>query len=835
MQVLNYSAPPHCTRLRDLDLILVQYVAASLSPSPLDLLLTLLHRFRLYGWAMRACAPSDAAAAASAARVSADYSDEGRALALGQLEAMVHCDDSQRMRLVAEALQLILQIATELPPPPADPADRADPAAAPPPSAASAPPSALSLWDPARAILRRELIHRLAQSPASRSEAARVVELVPRPADAKRMGEVFDAILVEVAVRAPGGGSSAGAAEAAADGGRQNGGPKWRLKDELWAEVDPEHCHTALHFLRVAAGAGGGIAAGGGHGPTRGRPSPASSTAVPCDAADFSWGVPLVGPPPPAHPFFARARRVLHEPVLACLVRAALATGNTDEVLSRSVQIITLAVHTLDDLHTPDDPVTHDEPPPFRSTTGRADAPSGGVDPGLGERRAAASAAASAAAARRSRFLRSLCSPAPSADALRVLPPTASTAAATRRLMPALPADRYTEAAATGAASEEFVLRAIQRMLHPPPPPEPPEPSPESLQSAAATNAAGAGTLRSSVIGLLYRLASGGGAAGGGAAAERGDAAASHEETLRSGCAWLLNALAVRDAGCSATLSSVAEAAAKAEARATAAASGAVVCGEPTDAKAAGAAAAERRARKMAAQQRALAQMAKQAESFAALIADGESGRGGPSLPPAVSRDASVAVALPEDVSSAHLPAASPAVMAGGALGAEAEAAVAGVRAEDETAPEPLMCIICHVTDADSDDPLGCIGFVQPSAALRCAREPRLSSALHSADGCSRAASAAAVARAASARAAVVAGEAEARFGGAGGSPGGEPDDREEAPYMDGQLEGRRELYAALCGHAVHFDCFKTHTEALRERAERGVHFEGRSAIDLDR
>jgi hypothetical protein len=73
-------------------------------------------------------------------------------------------------------------------------------------------------------------------------------------------------------------------------------------------------------------------------------------------------------------------------------------------------------------------------------------------------------------------------------------------------------------------------------------------------------------------------------------------------------------------------------------------------------------------------------------------------------------------------------------------------------------------------------------------------------------------------------------------LGGAGNARVG----HEEVPYgkvpgVNGQPEGRRELYATLCGHAVHFDCFMAHAESLRERAERGVHYEGRSAIDMDR
>jgi hypothetical protein len=565
------------------------------------------------------------------------------------------------------------------------------------------------------------------------------------------------------------------------------------------------------------------------------------------------------------------------------MVRAALATGNTDEVLSRSVQIITLAVHTLDDLDTgvdldsEDDPNTHDAPPHF--ATVEADARSGGTQPALG-----------AAATRRSRFLRSLCTPAPSVDALRVLPPTASPAVAAQEEPPELPDESYRDEETLHAAFVQQNLQAILKTLHPPPPPpepELPEPTPESRQSDAAAAAAGAGTPRSSVIGLLHRLASGGRVGGDGGAAGGDAGARQPEETLRSGCAWLLHALAARDAGCASTLTWVTEAASKAEAEASAAAAaaGAEVSAESGDAKAA--AAAERRARKKAAQQRALAQMARQADSFAALIGDSESGRtssattpavsragsvtptvsrgssvavplaisrdASATVPLAVSRGSSVAVALPEDVSSAPPLAASIADAAAGSIAAEAEAAF---RAEEETTPEPLRCIICHVTDADSDAPLGCIGFVQPSAALRCAREPRVHNAPHCADGCSLAASAAAVARASSARAesrssatpssppgvaepavtaAIVAGGAEAPHGGADRSQKVEPDGREETPCADGQFAGRRELHTALCGHAVHFDCFTAHAASLRDRVERGVHSEGRSAVDVDR
>ena len=42
-------------------------------------------------------------------------------------------------------------------------------------------------------------------------------------------------------------------------------------------------------------------------------------------------------------------------------------------------------------------------------------------------------------------------------------------------------------------------------------------------------------------------------------------------------------------------------------------------------------------------------------------------------------------------------------------------------------------------------------------------------------------------------------------------------------------------LHMQFCGHAVHIACFNTHWETLERRAASSLHFEGRSAIDLQK
>ena len=827
-QVLYYSVPPQCMRLRDLDLLLIQYVAASFTPTPTDLLLTLLHRFRLYGWALRACAPSEATAAATAARVSNAFSDEVRALALAHLEAIVHCDDAQRLRLVAEVLQLIIQIASALPPPPPPPPEATGVAAK-----ASSPrpimsPTTTALWyrDPPRAVLRRELIHLLAQSPATRSEASKVLELIPRPSDARRMTDVFDEILLEVATRdtTPGVGNNVGASFTTGglmDGGGRRSAPQWRLREELWAEIDPEHNHTALHFLRVAAGVVGG---GGGvlpaAGPNGGQPSGKQLSSSPPSklplAAAFAWGTPFVAPPPPAHPFFLRARRILHEPVLVCLLRSALATGNTDEVISRSIHLLTLAVYTLDD------PIDGME-------SGVATCPTAAIPSG--------SPVAAAAVARRLRFLRSLCAEAPSSESLRLLPPTGPTAAAADALRPSLSTERPLAPARFEAAAEEEVLRAIHRMLRWPPPP--PEPSPEFRQSSEAAAAAGAGEAKSSVLGILFKMANQGSNAGLGGTAIRvselvgGDKNAFAgrgvvSESIARGCAWLLHKLASRDSTCAETINSLQQSASLVSSTSSAGAT------EERSAKAEEAAEVERRARKMAAKQRALAQMAKQAESFAAMITDSEA------YSPATLNTTATGG------KSSSLTSAS----AGAASSQAHTIAMPDVsEMEEETSAsteEPTVCIICHLNDADSDAPLGCIGQVQPSATLRCAREARCPEGGQTTVGSSIAASAmlrtlasntctrlqgtsdSSDSTAVAVATTIEDSDSESRLRDRDGAASGK-----RAKFSQGQP--RRELHASFCGHSVHFDCFQAYAESLSQRAERDIHFEGRLAVDINR
>jgi len=640
------------------------------------------------------------------------------------------------------------------------------------------------------------------------------------------MTDVFDEILLEVATRdtTPGVGNNVGASFTTGglmDGGGRRSAPQWRLREELWAEIDPEHNHTALHFLRVAAGVVGG---GGGvlpaAGPNGGQPSGKQLSSSPPSklplAAAFAWGTPFVAPPPPAHPFFLRARRILHEPVLVCLLRSALATGNTDEVISRSIHLLTLAVYTLDD------PIDGME-------SGVATCPTAAIPSG--------SPVAAAAVARRLRFLRSLCAEAPSSESLRLLPPTGPTAAAADALRPSLSTERPLAPARFEAAAEEEVLRAIHRMLRWPPPP--PEPSPEFRQSSEAAAAAGAGEAKSSVLGILFKMANQGSNAGLGGTAIRvselvgGDKNAFAgrgvvSESIARGCAWLLHKLASRDSTCAETINSLQQSASLVSSTSSAGAT------EERSAKAEEAAEVERRARKMAAKQRALAQMAKQAESFAAMITDSEA------YSPATLNTTATGG------KSSSLTSAS----AGAASSQAHTIAMPDVsEMEEETSAsteEPTVCIICHLNDADSDAPLGCIGQVQPSATLRCAREARCPEGGQTTVGSSIAASAmlrtlasntctrlqgtsdSSDSTAVAVATTIEDSDSESRLRDRDGAASGK-----RAKFSQGQP--RRELHASFCGHSVHFDCFQAYAESLSQRAERDIHFEGRLAVDINR
>ena len=265
-QLVNYASPPLCTRLRDLDLTMLQYALATLDGA--DVLAAVLLRF---GWLDQALAAAAGEEAANALRSS--VSAGGRSLLEGHeaLTAMdVTSESAVRGRLLEEAFGLLIVGATQLPPPPGDAA--------------------------LEAALRREIVHKLAVAPCSRSELAECIELV-RGAKAlcAKDASRFDAILTEVATK-QGGGTPSAFPNAAS-----RAGIKYELKAAAVGEFDEEFYHTAFNQHKAAAER---LLA------MRGKKEDAT---------------PAVGPPPAAHPFFARARRVLYEPLLIALLRSTLA------------------------------------------------------------------------------------------------------------------------------------------------------------------------------------------------------------------------------------------------------------------------------------------------------------------------------------------------------------------------------------------------------------------------------------------------------------------------------------------------------------------------------
>ena len=102
-----------------------------------------------------------------------------------------------------------------------------------------------------------------------------------------------------------------------------------------------------------------------------------------------------------------------------------------------------------------------------------------------------------------------------------------------------------------------------------------------------------------------------------------------------------------------------------------------------------------------------------------------------------------------------------------------------------ESLESPPMCIICHTEDSQ---PLGFVCCAQPSATLLDARPPQL---------------------------------------------GGRPGQRSLSAKVR-RAASHPHQALSFCGHAIHLECFAHYNGALRERAESEDHFEGKSAIHVE-
>ena len=182
-QVVNYSAPPLCIRLRDLDILLLQAVLSRLNVCSNDpdiqgsrfiasavgggsewggdradhrcgFLYALAHKFGLYKWMLLACGCSEEAVSRA-----------------GALKSERAADDGQRVSMSEELLWLLIVLVTELP----------------------RPAGGSSLKEQ----LRRELVHRLLAQPCTRSELSECADLTNVPKLAR--GELLEGVLREVA------------------------------------------------------------------------------------------------------------------------------------------------------------------------------------------------------------------------------------------------------------------------------------------------------------------------------------------------------------------------------------------------------------------------------------------------------------------------------------------------------------------------------------------------------------------------------------------------------------------------------------------------------------
>ncbi|KAG8463906.1 hypothetical protein KFE25_000074 [Diacronema lutheri] len=276
-QATNYAkVMPWCMRLRDRDVLLLQYGMAHGRAS--DVLERAVHRFGLWPWLSVAPLSLPTGAAASRAwPVRATWAPEHAAA------------------LTCELLSLLVSCATEMPPPAGADAERT--------------------W------LRRELVHRLAAQPATRSELSDWFQHFKLASVGGACGStgLNDSLVDEVARPTAGagaaGGAGAGAAALAAAGagaatavGAGTEPPRLELRAELWASFDPQFWHLTPSELRSAV---------------ERQPRP-----PPCDPARplGAPARPIAPPPPRCHPFFAPARRaLLTQPPLPFLCAALLA------------------------------------------------------------------------------------------------------------------------------------------------------------------------------------------------------------------------------------------------------------------------------------------------------------------------------------------------------------------------------------------------------------------------------------------------------------------------------------------------------------------------------
>ena len=698
--------------------------------------LSLAHKFGLYRWLLLSNGGVRAEALA----------------AVGRLRTERAADDTQRLALSEELLWLLVVLLTELPRP------------------AGTHSHALTL--------RREIVHRLAAQPCTRSELSDCAEHCSHPKLVR--GEPLDAVLRAVATR------RAAPIDLAATSGRT---PRYELKPEIMeTEYDPEFWHLSAQAHKQVgerrrrsvkaastATAAPSTAASPASSGVGEPPSFSASAHEPASIATpaptpLPAHLPHVGPPPVAHVALARARLLLYEAELVGLTRSALARallwampfGSPHPPPSSAV--ICAAALCSRSL-----PLSGEA-----AVATAATAASGGMAGALSEAAPAAVDAGPAA---------SMATSGPEHGTPQSRPwsaeETGAVRAASRECSEKLLARAVhlltlmLHCATEGSDHAAVQLPAAQReaffaMLCSQPGRLAAEREPTSDDTAREDATAGRHTelgRGGSVLELLRAITR--------LDAQSQTVVGSH---IQGSCHWLLTAMRGASRSCAVLLEEFEAAERKAAEEVAAPQAGTNV------------ARAERLERKRRAQQRALAQLAKQASGFIESLA-GEDG-GSEAKPAATVSTAEPSTSPDDDGLRVCTDAARTAALC-----------------------EVPLCIICHTHDPM---PIGYICCSQPSAVLRHDTEPVLgrSRRTPSTDAAPAMASGSPNATRSSSMYAL--------------SP---PLALPHALIRD-PVDGPQQVLG-FCGHAVHRDCFSQYIGTLHERAASSDHFEGKSAIHV--
>ena len=283
---LNYSSAPLCRTFRDLDLTLVQLSAAGLSIGlgARRVFGLLINRFSMDGYL---CDPERRIQGSSSSPSSGGYgSGSGGWVNPPRLQ-----DPDHAAALSESFFATMCVLVTELPPPPP-----------------TSPSDDLAL----RQRMRRELLHALAAEPRSHSEAMEAATSAASRRDesggiaggssgAGLLGDIFAEVLGEIGKQ-----KSQGTSRAA------SGPPAFELQAECCDEYDPTFFHLRRpehqHAMDTVA---------------RLRRQKASGNKEGTGSAD-AIAMPVVCPPPIAHPRFLPCRLLLHLQAMDAAIRRAL-------------------------------------------------------------------------------------------------------------------------------------------------------------------------------------------------------------------------------------------------------------------------------------------------------------------------------------------------------------------------------------------------------------------------------------------------------------------------------------------------------------------------------